>query len=67
MLKNLQILRIHKLDNETCKTKRRVGPMSIDEAEAIESYYERSDAAQNKRSFLSRMEKKLRDKQLGRH
>lgn len=37
--------------------------MSHDEAEAIESYYENSDAAKAKHSFINRMEKKLHRKE----
>ena len=33
--------------------------MSIDEAEAIQSYYESTDAAKDRRSFISRMERKM--------
>ena len=37
--------------------------MSNDEAEAIEAYYENSDAAKAKKSFISRMEHKLSRKE----
>lgn len=37
--------------------------MSNEEAEAIEAYYENSDAAKAKHTFISRMEHKLRRKE----
>ena len=39
--------------------------MSNDEAEAIEAYYENTDAAKAKHSFIQRMEHKLRRKERG--
>ncbi len=38
--------------------------MSNDEAEAIEAYYENTDAAQHRQIFLKRMEKKYRSRYL---